>query len=51
VLTQGIRTFIDYMPTFHVFGKVLFMLASKSSTVLPSSLKTISDETEKFKVA
>jgi hypothetical protein len=27
------------------------MLASKSSTVLPSSLKTISDETEKFKVA
>jgi hypothetical protein len=34
MLTQGIRTtFIDQLPTFHVFIEVLTTLASKSSTV------------------
>jgi hypothetical protein len=34
MLTHGIRTiFIDQLPAFHVFRKVLTLLASKSSTV------------------
>jgi len=44
-------TVVEQMPTYLVFKKVHFMLASKFSAVLPHGVTVFKNEKAKFKVA